>query len=142
MSIWHQKLTLETVNQVAQKNMFKYLEFEITEIGDDFLQAKMPVNDKTKTPFGLLHGGASCVLAETLASMASFCCVDPEKTNVVGLEINANHVKSAVDGFVIGTCRPIHLGKSTKIWDIRIENEKKELVCISRMTVATFPKKG
>ena len=96
----------------------------------------MPVNEKTRQPYGILHGGASCVLAETLGSIGGAFCVDMQTQIVVGLEINANHLRPAKDGYVIGTARPIHLGRTTHVWDIKITNEKGDLVCISRLTLA------
>jgi 1,4-dihydroxy-2-naphthoyl-CoA hydrolase len=116
--------------------MGSHLDIEILEIGDDYLTARMPVSSKTKQPYGILHGGASCVLAETLGSVGGAFCVDMQTQIVVGLEINANHLRPAKDGYVIGTARPIHLGRTTHVWDIKITNEKGDLVCISRLTLA------
>lgn len=113
---------------------------EFTEIGKDWLTARMPVDPRTHQPYGLLHGGASVALAETLGSVAAHCCVDSSKQYVVGLEINANHLKGVRDGFVYGTARPVHVGRSTQVWEIKIVNEKKELVCISRITMAILSK--
>jgi len=121
--------------------MVSHLGIEYTEVGDDHICAKMPVDSRTTQPFGLLHGGASVVLAETLGSVGSHLCVDIEKYICVGLEINANHVKSATSGFVYGKATIIHLGRKTHIWDIRITNEASELVCISRLTVAVIEKR-
>ncbi len=114
-----------------------HLGIEFTEVGDDYIVARMPVDARTHQPFGILHGGASVVLAETLGSIASFLCLkDPSKQTAVGLEINANHMRSVKSGFVFGKVTPIHIGRSTQIWDIRITNEENKLVCISRLTVA------
>lgn len=121
--------------------MVEYLGIEITAISEDFLQGTMPVDHRTRQPFGLLHGGASVVLAETLGSTASNAVIDPAKQYAVGLEINANHVKSAKEGKVTGTAKPIHLGKRTHIWEIRITNEADQLICISRFTAAILDKK-
>ena len=116
--------------------MADHLSIEITEVGDDYIVGRMPVDERTVQPFGLLHGGASCVLAETLGSIAGTFCVDATKQMVVGIEINANHIKSARSGFVYGTVKPIHVGKSTQVWGIEIVGEKGELICVSRLTCA------
>jgi 1,4-dihydroxy-2-naphthoyl-CoA hydrolase len=121
--------------------MAQYLGIEWIEIGDNFLKAKMPVDDRTKQPYGLLHGGASCVLAETIGSIASAMVIDQNRFQCVGLEINANHVHSAIEGFVTGVAMPLHLGKSTHVWDIRIYNENGKMVCVSRLTVAIIEKR-
>lgn len=107
-----------------------------TSIGDDFIEATMPVDSRTKQPMGLLHGGANVVLAETLGSIAASLTVNKEKQAVVGLEVNANHLKSVREGLVKGTARPIHLGKTTQVWEIKIVNEANQLCCISRLTMA------
>jgi 1,4-dihydroxy-2-naphthoyl-CoA hydrolase len=121
---------------MGNESMATHVGIEITEIGDDFLSARMPVNSKTTQPYGILHGGASCVLAETLGSIGGAFCVDINTQIVVGLEINANHLRPAKDGYVTGTARPIHIGRTTHVWDIKITNEKGDLVCISRLTLA------
>ena len=121
--------------------MIAHLGIEFTEIGADFLRARMPVDQRTLQPYGLLHGGASVTLAETLGSSASALCVDGGKA-VVGIEINANHVRGATSGWVIGTARALHIGRSTHVWDIRIENEEGKLICVSRLTVAIIAKGG
>ena len=121
--------------------MSEYLGIEWLEVGDDFLKATMPVDHRTKQPYGLLHGGASCVLAETVGSMASAMVVDHSKFVCVGLEINANHVRSAREGRVTGVASPLHLGSNTHVWDIKIYDEVQKLVCISRLTVAVIPRK-
>lgn len=113
---------------------------EFTEIGMDWLSARMPVDHRTHQPYGLLHGGASVALAETMGSIAAHFCIDNTKQYCVGLEINANHLKGVREGFVYGTAKPIHVGRSTQVWEIRIVNEKKELVCISRITMAILSK--
>ncbi len=120
--------------------MGEHVGIEFTAITADSLSARMPVDHRTKQPFGLLHGGASVVLAETLGSVAAHCCIDPEQQYCVGLEINANHVRAARNGFVIGTARPLHIGKKTQVWEIRITNEAEKLVCISRITMAVMDK--
>lgn len=122
--------------QIGTKHIGTHLGIEFIEYGDDYLKAKMPVDERTHQPFGLLHGGASCVLAESLGSMAGAFCVEWGKQYVVGLEINANHISSVRDGYVVGTARPVHIGRSTQVWDIRIETEAGKLVCVSRLTLA------
>jgi 1,4-dihydroxy-2-naphthoyl-CoA hydrolase len=112
----------------------------ITEIGSDFLRATMPVDQRTKQPFGLLHGGASVALAETMGSVASWLVVNPEFFIGVGLEINANHVRAVKEGHVTGICRPLHIRGKTHVWEIKILNEAEQLCCISRITVAIIPK--
>lgn len=140
--IWFNKnLKLEDLHNLQPNTMSSLLEMEWVEVGNDFLRLRMPVNDKTKQPYGLLHGGASCALAETIGSIGSFLVIDSTKKLCVGLEINANHVKSARDGFVTATAKPLHLGNSTHIWDIRIEDDNQNLICISRLTVAILDKK-
>ncbi|WP_081658754.1 hotdog fold thioesterase [Terrimonas ferruginea] len=135
--IWFDKeLTTAKLSPLGQHTMGEHLGIEWTEVGADYLQARMPVDDRTRQPYGLLHGGASCVLAETIGSVASAMIVDHEKFYCVGMEINANHLRSARDGYVTGTARPLHLGGTTHVWDIRITNEAGELVCVSRLTVA------
>lgn len=121
--------------------MVGHLGIEFTKIGEDFLEATMPVDQRTTQPFGLLHGGASVTLAETMGSLASTLLVDSNKQNCVGLEINANHIKSAKSGLVVGMVKPIHIGKKTHVWEIKITNESNELVCISRLTIAVIDKK-
>lgn len=140
--IWFNKnLKIEDLKSLQPNTMSSLLEMEWVELGADFLRLRMPVNDKTKQPYGLLHGGASCALAETIGSIGSFLVINSEKKICVGLEINANHVKSAREGFVTATAKPLHLGNSTHIWDIRIEDDNKNLICISRLTVAILDKK-
>ncbi|WP_270088675.1 hotdog fold thioesterase [Sphingobacterium sp. SYP-B4668] len=140
-NIWHKPYTLEEVNSIFAKYMTGYLDIQATEIGTDLLVATMPVNDKTKQPFGILHGGASVVLAESVGSVASNMIIDTDKYMGVGLDINANHVKSASDGLVTATCTPLHLGATTHVWDIKIKNGINQLVCVSRLTVAIIPKR-
>jgi 1,4-dihydroxy-2-naphthoyl-CoA hydrolase len=140
--IWHHKdITLEKLISGLPKCMMDHLEIEFTEIGEDYLVAKMPVAQFTMQPHGLLHGGASLALAESLGSYAANLCLDNSQYMGVGLEINANHVGSARAGFVYGTSRPIHIGKSTQVWEIKIVDEKNKLICISRHTVAVIKKK-
>ncbi len=141
-SIWFNKeLALEHFSELGKGTMGEFIGIEWVELGDDFLTAKMPVNERTKQPYGLLHGGASCTLAETIGSVASAMVVDHTKFACVGLEINANHVRSAREGFVTGTATPLHLGANTHVWDIKIYDELRKLVCVSRLTVAVIPRK-
>ena len=130
-------VTLDALHNMSTNTVANHLGIEFTEIGDDYIVARMPVDRRTHQPFGILHGGASVVLAETLGSIASFLCLkDPAKQHAVGLEINANHIRSVKTGFVYGKVTPIHVGRSTQVWDIRITNEENKLVCISRLTCA------
>lgn len=135
--IWFKKdLAIQDLAGLGKGTMGDYIGIELTEVGTDYLKARMPVDHRTKQPYGLLHGGASCVLAETIGSIASSLVIDQEKFICVGLEINANHVRSAREGFVTGIATPLHLGSTTHVWDIKIKDEKDKLVCISRHTVA------
>ncbi|CAN5451216.1 hotdog fold thioesterase [soil metagenome] len=141
MAIWFDKsLKFEALSSVVLGSMETLLGLEFTALGDDFLKMKMPVDERTKQPYGLLHGGASCVLAETAGSMASSLVIDPDKFICVGLEINANHVRSARQGYVVATATPLHLGTNTHVWDIKIHDETEKLICISRLTVAILKK--
>ncbi|MFN6088458.1 MAG: hotdog fold thioesterase [Cyclobacteriaceae bacterium] len=141
MSIFQQGVTLEQANKMCENTLVSHLGIEFTAIGEDYIEAKMPVDHRTYQPMGLLHGGASVALAETMGSVGAVCTLDYAKQYCVGLEINANHIKSARSGFVFGTARPIHLGKKTQVWEIKIMNEQKELVCVSRITMAILDKK-
>jgi 1,4-dihydroxy-2-naphthoyl-CoA hydrolase len=132
---------LEEINERGATCMVGHVGIEIIEIGEDFVRGRMPVDARTRQPFGLLHGGASVVLAETLGSMAGAYTVDLSTSMVVGLEINANHLRAVTEGYVIGTARPLHLGRSTQLWDIRIEDEAGKLVCVSRLTLAVVPRR-
>ena len=141
MPIFNPGITLEALNKLSVNTMVTHLGIEFTAIGDDFIEARMPVDHRTHQPLGLLHGGASVALAETLGSVAATCCVDVAKQYCVGLEINANHVKGVREGYVTGITKPIHVGKKTQVWEIRISNEQRELVCISRITMAVIDRK-
>jgi 1,4-dihydroxy-2-naphthoyl-CoA hydrolase len=137
MAIWYDPtITPDQLNPLSKNTMGEHLGMEITEVGEDYLRGRMPVDHRTRQPYGLLHGGASVALAETLGSVASAFVVDRSKYDCVGLEINANHLRGVREGFVTGTARPVHLGKTTHVWDIRIHDEREKLVCISRLTVA------
>lgn len=141
MSVFKPGISIHDLNKLSANTLVSHLGIEFTEMGADYISAKMPVDFRTHQPLGLLHGGASVSLAETLGSVAATCCVDPEKQYCVGLEINANHIKSVKQGYVYGTTRPIHIGKRTQVWDIRITNEAQELVCTSRITMAVIDKR-
>lgn len=131
------KIDLDVLNKFSDNTLNGHIGIEFVETGDDFLTARMPVDNRTCQPYGILHGGASVVLAETLGSIASAMCLeDPEKQKAVGLEINANHLKSVTEGWVYGTVTPIHVGRRTHVWDIKIRNEEGQLTCVSRLTVA------
>jgi 1,4-dihydroxy-2-naphthoyl-CoA hydrolase len=138
MAIWKQQVDLATVNAWSRRTLMQAIDIRITEIGDDFLRGTMPVDDRTRQPYGILHGGASVVLAETLGSTAAMLCCE-DGTAAVGLEINANHLRAVREGTVTGTARSIHVGRSTQVWEIRIANDTGELVCVSRLTMAVVP---
>jgi 1,4-dihydroxy-2-naphthoyl-CoA hydrolase len=140
MGIFKEATTVDILNAWSKNTLTERLGIEFLTIGDDYLEARMPVDARTHQPMGLLHGGASVALAETMGSVAATMCVDKSKQFCVGLEINANHLKGVRDGFVIGVTRPVHIGKKTQVWEIRISNELKELVCVSRITLAVLDK--
>ncbi len=141
MSIWFNKaISLSDIKNFGANTMSEFLGIEWTEIGKDHVKLRMPVNERTKQPYGILHGGASCVLAETAGSVASWLVIDGEKFACVGLEINANHIRSATYGFVTAVCQALHLGKTTHVWDIKIYDDLQKLICISRLTVAIINK--
>src|SRR3989339_911001 len=140
--IWKQRPTTEQLNNLCKKTVIENLGIIFTEVGDDFLTATMPVDERTIQPFKILHGGSSCVLSESLGSVAAHQCVDQDKFFPIGLDINANHIKAAKFGeMVTGTAQAIHIGKSTQVWEIKIINDNHELVCISRLTMAVTEKK-
>jgi len=141
MKIFPSNLSLEHIKTISEVNMLGHLGIEITHLGDNFIEGTMPVNEKTMQPFGLLHGGASVVLAESLGSLAANLIVNDLQKVAVGLEINANHLKPVKKGLVTGKASPIHLGKSTQVWEILLSDEDKNLICISRLTVAIVDKK-
>jgi 1,4-dihydroxy-2-naphthoyl-CoA hydrolase len=139
MSIWLRPYQLEEVQQRGTGTMVEHIGIVITGVGEDFLKGTMPVDHRTIQPMGILHGGASVALAETLGSLAANLVVDNEKQYCVGLDINANHIRATVKGkTVTGVARPIHLGSSTQVWSIEITNEEGKLVCISRLTMAVL----
>ena len=135
MPIWKKPVDLVTLNATNDHTASQHLGIEIVELGDDFLRGRVPVDHRSKQPFGLLHGGVSVVLAETLGSIGAYYA-SPEGHNAVGLDINANHLRSATSGWVTGTARPVHLGRTTHVWQIELHNENNELTCISRLTMA------
>lgn len=140
--IWFtDNISLDDLVTLGKNTMSEYIGIEFTEIGENYLKGRMPVDQRTNQPYGLLHGGASCVLAETLGSIGSALVIDQSAFICVGLEINANHIRSARNGFVTGTASPLHLGKSTHVWDIKISDEDQKLVCVSRLTVAIIAKR-
>jgi 1,4-dihydroxy-2-naphthoyl-CoA hydrolase len=139
VSIWRRLQTLETLNALSAGTMARPLGIVFTEIGEDFIRGTMPVDDRTRQPLGLLHGGASVALAETLGSTGANLCVDDSRL-CLGQEINANHVRSARTGTVTGTARPLHIGGRSQVWGIEIVDESGALVCISRLTMAVIPR--
>src|SRR5688572_11073915 len=142
MSIWFDKdLSTEKLAPLGKNTMAEHIGIEWTEVDDNFLKARMPVDHRTIQPYGLLHGGASCVLAETIGSVASAMVIDHSKFYCVGLEINANHVRGVKEGYVTGIASPLHLGASTHVWDIKIYDEKEKLICVSRLTVVVMSRK-
>jgi 1,4-dihydroxy-2-naphthoyl-CoA hydrolase len=142
MSIWFKKdITIPDFEDWSKNTMVEYLGIKFTEVGENFIKASMPVDHRTHQPYGLLHGGASASLAETLGSVASALVIDREKFICVGIEINANHIRSVRSGWVIGTCSPVHIGSTTHVWDIQIHDENNKLICVSRLTVAILKKK-
>lgn len=141
MPIWQKPIDLQALNAPSPHTAVGHLGIEFTEVGDDFLRARVPVDHRTVQPFGLLHGGVSVVLAETLGSMGAYFA-SPEGHRAVGLDINANHLRAATSGWVTGTARPVHRGRTTQVWQIELANEAGDLVCISRITLAMLTPKG
>lgn len=136
MAIWTVKPDLEYMAKASANTAVSHMGIEYTEIGDDYVTGRIPVDERTVQPFGVLHGGSSVVLAETLGSMAANCCLKDPNTVAVGLEINANHIRPVTKGWVYGTARPVHIGSATQVWEIRMENEEGKTTCISRLTMA------
>ena len=139
--VFRREASLEALNALSQGNAISTLGIEFTELGADFVRATMPVDGRTRQPYGLLHGGASVLLAETLGSSAGNLCVGEDEL-CVGLEINANHLRAVHEGTVTGTARPLHVGRSTQVWEIRIEDDRGRLACVSRITLAVVPRRG
>ena len=140
MSIWFRQFALEEVRKLEHDTMAEHLGIEFTEIGPDWLAARMPVDSRTMQPDRILHGGASVALAETLGSVGGSMCVDRERFLIVGQEINANHLRPATSGHVLGGASPIHLGRRSQVWNIEITGDDKKLVCVSRLTIAILPR--
>jgi uncharacterized protein (TIGR00369 family) len=140
MAIWKSPITLDQLTLGSKDTLMEHLGIEYLEIGSDYLKARMPVDSRTKQTAGILHGGASAALAETLGSVAASMCIDRSMKRIVGLEINANHIRPVTGGWVTGITTPIHVGNTTQIWEIRIYSEEDKLVCISRLTVANISK--
>lgn len=140
MTIWKTDFDLHDLARCTADCSLSHLGIEFTAFGPDWLAAQMPVDARTKQPFGLLHGGASVFLAESLGSVASQLCIDPLLQNCVSLDINANHLRSVREGFVRGVARPLLIGQTTHAWEIRISDDQDRLVCVSRMTIAIFSK--
>lgn len=138
--IWFKLFTIEELNDRPKNHMGALLDIQFTDATEDSLTATMPVDERTHQPAGILHGGASVVLAETLGSVASSLCIDPERYQAVGLEINANHLRPVKSGRVTGICKPLHKGAKTHVWEIKIYDERGKMNCISRLTVAVIPK--
>ena len=138
MAIWFDGFPLNYANERSRDSLIAHLGIEVIEAGDDYLKARMPVDQRTKQPAGVLHGGASVALAETLASWGAAFAVDRAKHHCVGIEINANHVRPASGGHVTGVARPVQLGKTLHVWEVRISDERDRLVCISRVTMAVL----
>lgn len=138
--MWFKDFTVEELNNRPKNHIGALLDIQFTEIGADFISGTMPVDERTHQPAGILHGGASVVLAETLGSIASYMCIDPEKYMAVGLEVNANHLRPVKSGLVNGICKPLHIGAKTQVWEIKIYDERGKMNCISRLTVAIIVK--
>ncbi len=141
MRIWQKEISIEELTRNSAGTAASYLGIEFLEVGDDFIRARVPVDERTRQPFGILHGGVSVVLAETLGSCGAHYCA-PESDRAVGLEINANHLRAVTSGWVTGTARPLHRGRSTQVWQIDLVNEAGELTCISRITLAMLSSAG
>ena len=139
MSIWFKNYTIKDIR--TKGTMVEHLGIKVTELGEDFVVGTMPVDNRTKQPFGILHGGASVALAETLASYGGYLTIDSEKYYVVGVEINANHLKVAKSGIVTGKCSPIKRGRSTQVWQTEITDESGDLICVSRITLMVLDRR-
>ena len=139
--IWAKKISLDEIDAFLKNSIEEQLGIKIVEVGDDYIKATMPVDHRTRQPFGILHGGASVVLAESLGSFASYLIIKSEDQIGAGIEVNANHIRSVSEGIVTGIVRPIHLGNQLHVWEIKIRDKKNKLVCISRLTVAILNKK-
>ena len=138
MAIWFKEPTKEEAGKMQKGTLMETLDIQIIELGEDYIVGSMPVDHRTVQPYGILHGGASVALAETLGSVAAHLVVDSSKFFTVGMEVNANHIRPAKKGRVIGTAKPIHIGRSSQIWGIEIKNEEGKMVCVSRITMAVL----
>jgi 1,4-dihydroxy-2-naphthoyl-CoA hydrolase len=141
MTLWHSPIDLVALNALSAATAVAHLGIEFVDAGPDWLTGRMPVDARTVQPFGLLHGGASVLLAETLGSMAANLCVDPARSYCIGQEINANHLRAVRQGWVTGRATPIHRGRTSQVWDIRIADEDERLVCIARLTLAVLDRR-
>lgn len=139
--IWKTKIDLKELNQSYHNTLVAHLSIKLTEVGDDFLRATMPISHITKQPFGIMHGGASAALAESVGSIAANFTIDREKQFAVGVDLNTSHLKMVREGLVVGTAKPLHLGGTIQVWQIHVHNEKKELVSFSRLTMAVLDKR-
>ena len=143
MSLWYQPIDLDTLNrQMCHGNMLEHLDITFTGVDNESLTARMPVDWRTHQPYGILHGGASVVLAETVGSVAANLCVDMQRFACVGQEVNANHLRPKSEGWIEATARPLHLGNRSQVWEIRIVDEQGRAVCVSRLTMAVIDKPG
>lgn len=142
MRIWLTEINLALINARGKETMSDHLNIEFVAVGEDFLSATMPITAKNRQPLGIMHGGASCVLAETVGSTAAQFCVDPEKFYCVGLDINTNHIRAIRDGVITGTARAFHLGKTTQVWGINICDEQERLISVTRLTMAVLSRKN
>lgn len=140
MSIWKKPISAEILNKHSANTAVQHLGIELTEVGDDFVRGRVPVDERTRQPYGLLHGGVSVVLAETLGSLGANYAA-PEGWRAVGLDINANHLRAATGGWVTGTARPVHIGRTTQVWQIDMVNDAGEMTCVSRITMAILAPK-
>ena len=139
--IWKQNdFDLKTLNDLGRDTLGELIGIRFSEIGNNFLKATMPVDNRTRQPYGLLHGGASAALAETIGSVASSLCIDTDKQICVGVELNCNHIHGKKEGVVTATAEPLHIGGTLHVWDIRIRDEQEKLICVSRLTVAVLKK--
>lgn len=142
MTIWKTPFTLEGINSFKNETMVSHLGIEFIEVGDSFLKARMPVLPRIKQPFGLMHGGASCVLAETVGSIAGHFCLDINRFYCVGIEINTSHIRAVKEGWVVATAKPLHLGTTSQVWEIPIYNEEEKLISMNRLRLAVLELKS
>lgn len=138
MAIWHEQPTVEGLNEVVSRDMAGRLGMEYTAVGEDYLEARLPVDERTQQPYGLLHGGVSCVMAESMGSVASALCVDPDTYYCVGVDINASHLRPAVAGHVHARTRPLRIGRRNQVWETHIRDDNERLICVARLTTAVI----